>query len=98
MGRIDVLDKGVGDKGMVKRFLVLFAVFTSLFPASVESENVYLSVYLCNSNTLGQPGDFKKGRIRLKFCTLVPWVNIWVVFLLFKKFDFWGPRTSFRQA
>ena len=46
MGRIDVLDKDVGDKGMVKRFLVLFAVFTSLFPASVESENVYLSVYL----------------------------------------------------
>ena len=56
-----------------------------------------LSVCL-SQNTLGQPGDFKNGRIWLKFCTLVPWVNIWEWFFLFLKiliFGAWG--RIFRQ-
>ena len=33
-------------------------------------------MYVCLSEKLWQLGDFKNGRIWLKFCTLVPWVNI----------------------
>ena len=45
------------------------------------------------AKTLGQPGDFKNGRILLKFGTLVPWVNIWGCFFHFLKimiFGAWG--------
>ena len=48
------------------------------------------------SKTLGQPGDFKNGPILLKFCTLVPWVNIWESFFsFFQNFHFWGHGTLF---
>ena len=35
-----------------------------------------------------EAGDFKNGRIWLKFCTLVPWVNTWGSFNIFSKFSF----------
>ena len=57
-----------------------------------------LSVCLCvcvSPKTLGQPGDFKNCSIWLKFCTLVPWVNIWGCFFHFQKFWFLGPGDEF---
>ena len=51
-----------------------------------------LFVCVC-PNTLGQSGDFKNGRILLKFCTLVPRVNIWGFFSFFvfsKVVIFWA--------
>ena len=58
--------------------------------------SVCVSVCVYVPNTLGQPGGFKNGRIWLKFCTLVPWVNTWGCFFIFLKiliFGAWG--TSF---
>ena len=45
--------------------------------------------------TLGQPTDFKKDRIWLKLCTLVPWPNTWGAFFVFQKFWFFGPGDEF---
>ena len=48
--------------------------------------------------TLGQAGHFKKGRIWLKFGTLVPSVNIWGVFFHFLKILIFGAwERVFRQ-
>ena len=47
------------------------------------------------AKTLGQPGDFKNGRIWLKFVTLVLWVNIWGSFLNFLKILNLGPGDEF---
>ena len=42
-----------------------------------------------------QPGDFKNGRIWLKFGILVPWVNIWWCFFMFWRFWFLRPGDEF---
>ena len=56
---------------------------------------MYVCLYVC-PKTLGQPGDFKNGRIWLKFCTLDPWINPWGYFFhFFKILIFSGVVTSF---
>ena len=53
------------------------------------------------AKSLGQPGDFKNGRIWLKFGTLDPWVNVLGCFFHFLKilmFGAWGRVSRQNEA
>ena len=60
--------------------LVLSSFLKVKTSVGIEFENVCLSACLFVCKTLEPPGDFKYGRILMKFCILVPWMNTIFIF------------------
>ena len=90
--------------------LLFFLAFLSLIPGVFFFHLFKISIFKgvvtsfspkTRLKTLGRAGDFKKGPIWLRFCTLDPWVNPWGYFFHCFKISFfwaWSPGLASNEA